>query len=484
MKRLKNENQNTKCETKSEIVRLEKHLDLSGAVALIVGSIVGSGIFVSPKGVLQEAGSMGMALVIWAASGILSMIGAICYAELGTMILESGCDYAYIKRAFGHLPAFLFLWVSVLIIIPANNAIAGLTFATYILQPLFPYCTPPESAIRIIAFLVISFLTFVNCVNVKWTTKVQVIFTLAKVFALMAIIAVGILELIFGDVKNYNDMFKGTITSPGHIALSFYSGLYSYGGWNAVNFVTEELKKPFKNLPRSILISMPIVTIIYLLTNLSYFVVLSSDGILTSNAVAVTFGEMTIGCMAWTMSLCVALSTFGCLNGTLFASSRLMFVGARYGHLPSILASVNIKYRTPITTLLFMCFTSSLYLLTTGVYTLINYTAFVTWFFVALSVAALLWLRVSKPEIKRPIKVNIAFPILFFFVCVFLVTFPFYLMTFEATLGALITLSGVPIYFLAIYCQKSSIKFFDQVLPSLSNCFQRLFFSDLTEKFD
>ena len=146
--------------TSGDAVKLKKNLGLHNGVAIIVGVIIGSGIFVSPKGVLQEVGSVGGALLIWTLCGVISLIGALCYAELGTMILKSGADYAYIMKAFGPLPAFLYLWVALLIIIPTGNAITALTFAYYVLQPIFPTCDPPDSAVRLLAALSIGkFLT-------------------------------------------------------------------------------------------------------------------------------------------------------------------------------------------------------------------------------------------------------------------------------------------------------------------------------------
>nr|XP_050050957.1 Y+L amino acid transporter 2-like isoform X2 [Dermacentor andersoni] len=436
---------------KRNSVTLKKELGLMNGVGMIVGVIIGAGIFVSPTGVLRFAGSPGMALVVWAACGLISMVGAMCYAELGTMIPKSGGDYAYIFSAFGPLPAFLFLWVALLIIQPTSNAIAGITFANYILEPIYAGCPPPDNAVRLVAAVVICLLTFINCYNVKWATFVQDSLMFAKVIALVIIIIAGFVHLGQGNIGNLQNMFEGTTTDPGLICLSFYSGLFSYAGWNYLNFVTEELKNPFRNLPFAIYISLPMVTIIYLLANVSYFVVLTADEVQSANAVAVTFGEKVLGVMSWIMPVSVALSTFGGLNGGIFASSRLFFVGARQGHLPTCLAMINVSHFTPAPSLVFLCLLSLLYLTNTDVFVLITYTAFSEAMFIMLSVGGLLWLRIKQPNTKRPIKVNIILPVLFFLISLFLVVLPFFSQPLETSIGAGIMLSGIPVYFLTIY---------------------------------
>ncbi|XP_021934538.1 Y+L amino acid transporter 2 [Zootermopsis nevadensis] len=432
-------------------IKLKKELGLLDGVAIIVGIIIGAGIFVSPKGVLKSSGSVGLGLIVWILSGLLSMIGALCYAELGTMIPKSGGDYAYISEAFGPLPAFLYLWVALLVLVPTGNAITALTFAQYILQPAWPTCEPPYEAVRLLAAVITCLLTVINCYNVKWATRVQDIFTGTKILALLIIVFAGMWVLASGKTENFQNPMSNTNPEPGFIALAFYSGLFSYSGWNYLNFVTEELKEPYKNLPRAIWISMPLVTIIYVLTNIAYFVVLTRDELLASNAVAVTFGDKLLGVMSWIMPFFVACSTFGALNGAIFASSRLFFVGARQGHLPRAIALINIDRFTPVPSLVFLCFITLVLLIIKDVYVLINYLSFVEALFTTLSVAGLLWLRYKRPDAERPIKVNIIFPIIFFIICLFLVTLPFYVSPWEVGIGLVLIVSGVPVYLIFIY---------------------------------
>jgi len=132
-------------------VGLKRNINLFNAINVVVGVIVGSGIFVSPKGVVMEVGSVGMSLVVWGSCGIMALLGGLCYAELGTTMPFGGGDYAYIQHVWGDFTAFLYIWTQVMIIFPTSNAAIGITFALYVLQPIFPTCESPENAIRLLA---------------------------------------------------------------------------------------------------------------------------------------------------------------------------------------------------------------------------------------------------------------------------------------------------------------------------------------------
>lgn len=466
---------------KEDKIQMKKQLGLLEGVAIIVGIIIGSGIFISPIGVIKEVGSVGLSLILWVLCGLLSMIGALCYAELGTSIPRSGGDYAYIHEAFGALPSFLYLWAANLIFVPTTNAIMGLTFAQYVLQPFFPNCTTPDDGVRLIAALSICFLTFINCYDVNQTSKMQNIFMFAKIGALIIIIITGLVWVCMGHMENFSNAFENTNANPGKIAVAFYSGIFSYSGWNYLNFMTEELKNPYVNLPRAIYISLPLVTVIYVMANVAYLSVLTPTAMIASNAIAVTFGNQLLGYMAWTIPVMVAISAFGGLSIHIMTSSRMCFVGARNGHFPSMLSHINMTKFTPTPALVFLCIISLVMLCTSDIFVLITYCSIVESFFIMISVAGILWLRYKRPNMTRPIKVPLWIPIVFVTLCVFLVVVPCYERPYEVGMGLLITISGIPAYFLGVVWKSKPI-WFQKMNIKATHTVQKLFLSAKEER--
>lgn len=407
-----------------DLVYLERRVGLFSGVALIVGTMIGSGIFVSPSGLLVRTGSVGISFIIWLSCGLLSLLGALAYAELGTMNTSSGAEWAYFMDAFGAPPAFLFSWVSTLVLKPSQMAIICLSFAQYAVEAFVSECEPPTIVVKIVALLAIVCILFVNCYSVNLGMAVQNVFTAAKLVAVCIVICGGGYKLFQGNTQHLQNAFTSPTPSLGVIATAFYTGLWAYDGWNNLNYVTEEIQNPSKNLPRSIIIAIPLVTLCYALINLSYLAVMSPVEMVESEAVAVTFGNRILGMFAWLIPLSVTISTFGSANGTLFAAGRLCFAASREGHLLDILSYVHVRRLTPAPGLIFHSLIAGAMVCYGTIDSLIDFFSFTAWIFYGGSMLALIVMRYTKPNHPRPYKVPLIIPILVLVISTYLVIAP------------------------------------------------------------
>ncbi|XP_041376978.1 b(0,+)-type amino acid transporter 1-like isoform X2 [Gigantopelta aegis] len=440
-------------------VRLQRNVGLVSGTALIVGTMIGSGIFVSPKGVLVGAGSVAMSLVIWGACGILAMFGALVYAELGTAIPKSGGEHAYLMYVFGPMhkvwgpvPTFLFDWLGVFIIRPAQFAVMALSLGTYATQPFYGQCEAPLSTKKIATMLALIVITFINCWSVKAATKVQTFLTASKLLVIVIITVGGIYMMAAGSVAYISEGFEDTKENPTYWAMAFYNGLWAYDGWNNLNFVTEELKNVKRNLPLAILIGIPLTTICYLLVNIGYFSVISKEEMLLSEAVAMMWGRKVIGVMSWIIPIFVVMSCFGSSNGSLFASGRLSYAAAREGHLVQVLSFIDVKRCTPVPSLIFTAIMAAILILPADLSSLIGVFGFTAWIFYGLTAVALLVLRRTEPDLPRPYKVPIVIPIIVVLASLYLIIMP---IAQEPQIGFLYVLlfiaSGLCVYFPFVY---------------------------------
>ncbi|XP_054710188.1 b(0,+)-type amino acid transporter 1-like [Uloborus diversus] len=411
-------------DTPEEGIALKRRVGLLSGVALIVGTMIGSGIFVSPKGVLLRSGSVGLSLVIWAGCGILSLLGALCYAELGTMITKSGAEYSYMMDAFGPLPAFLFSWVSVLVLKPSMLAIICLSLGKYVVEPFYIECVPEMLSVKLFAAFSIGVITYINCQSVKLATRIQNFFTTAKLLAIAIIVVGGSIKLVQGHTQHLATGFDGVSVSFSDIATAFYSGLWAYDGWNNLNYVTEELKNPYVNLPLAISIGIPVVTFCYILVNISYITVMSSAELLASEAVAVTWAGRVLGVLAFVMPISVALSSFGAGNGSCFTGGRLCYVAAREGHLVDILSYLHVRRHTPSPALIFNAILAICMIVPGDIGSLIDFFSFTAWLFYGMTFLALIVMRHTKPDLRRPYKVPIWIAYVVLVISVFLVVAP------------------------------------------------------------
>jgi len=454
-----------------EQVGLKASIGLVQGCTIIVGSIIGSGIFIAPGGVLKQTGSVNMSLGIWILSGLFSMVGAYCYAELGLLIRKPGGDYTYILDTLGPFIGFIRLWAECLIVRPCTITIVALTFAKYSVKLMFPECEPPDESVRILAAVCICILAFVNCWEVKWATAVQDIFTYAKLLALFIIIATGIVQLGRGQTQHFT--WDDTETDITKIALSFYSGLFAYNGWNYLNFVIPEMKDPVNDLPKAIAISIVLVTVVYTLTNIAFYTTLSVPEVLGSEAVAATFAEVMYGPMAFMIPIFVAMSTFGGVNGILLTSSRLFYAGACEGQMPEILCMIQVNKNTPAPAVLIVAALSLVYLTSSNIFALINYTGFATWVSIGLAVFCIPWLRWKHPEWDRPIKVQLIFPIIYIIATIFITVVPMISTPLETAMGLAIIATGIPVYFIFIAWKNKPV-FIRKMTCGVTVCLQKL----------
>ncbi|KAJ1082870.1 hypothetical protein NDU88_003033 [Pleurodeles waltl] len=403
---------------------LQKEVGLIGGISMIVGTVIGSGIFISPKSVLSNVGAVGPCLVIWAFCGVLSTLGALCFAELGTMITKSGGEYPYLLEAFGPIPAYLFSWSSLLVIKPSAFAIICLGFAEYVSAPFYPGCEPPTVAVKCLAAVAILTITIVNALSVKMGSYVQNFFAAAKMIIVIIIIISGIVYLAQGKTQSFENSFEGSKITVGSFSLALYNGLFAYDGWNQLNYITEELRNPYRNLPLSIIIGIPVVTFSYVMINVAYFAVMTPTELLQSPAVAVTFGDRVLYPATWVVPLFVAFSTLGAANGTCFTAGRLVYVAGREGHMLKILSYISVKRLTPAPALVFYGIVAMIYIIPADINTLINYFSFAVWIFYGLAILGLIVMRFTRKELKRPIKIPIFIPVIVVLISIYLVVAP------------------------------------------------------------
>ncbi|XP_026871147.2 b(0,+)-type amino acid transporter 1 isoform X1 [Electrophorus electricus] len=414
-------------DNKYEKLNLKREIGLLSAVSLVAGTMIGSGIFMSPQFVLSNIGSPGASLIIWFICGLVTMCAALSYAELGTIFTESGGDFIYVLRIYGPFPAFFVAFTFMFVMKPSNMAAVALGFAEYILAPFYQGCEPPALVVKCTAATCILVVASANILNIRFTMVAQVVFMAAKVIALTVIVIGGILTMVQGSTESLSSSdvaFKDTKLGASSIGMALYQGLWSYAGWCSLNFVTEEVKKPEVNLPRAIMIAIPTVTIFYLLVNVSYLAAMTPREMMFSTAVAVTWGNKVLGGWGWVMSIAAALSSFGSLNGSFFSGGRVCFVAAREGHLPDILAMAHVRRLTPSPALIFTTIISLIVLIPGDFEGIVNFFGFTAWFFYGVTLSGLLYLKIKKPDLPRAYSVPIVIPILVLLAAVFLVLAP------------------------------------------------------------
>ncbi|KAJ5397309.1 hypothetical protein N7509_005422 [Penicillium cosmopolitanum] len=472
-----------------------KTLTYLNGLSLIVGLIIGSGIFSSPSQVNANAGSPGASLIVWAVAGLLAWTGAASYAELGGAIPLNGGAQVYLSKIFGELPGFLFTWCAVLVLKPGSAAIISIIFGEYIVrafvgadvEDVSPWINKGVAIGGLVA------VTLFNCISTKIATRIGDLFMFFKFVALLGVTVTGIVVAITGysskgsasDEWKNASWFAGTNTEISDFAVALYAGLWAFDGWDNTNYVTGEFKNPNRDLPRVIHTAMPLVILCYLMANVAYFLVLPHDTIEGSNTVAVQFGGKVFGPVgAVVLALVVGASCFGALNATTFTSGRLVYAAGKEGYLPSLFgriglgnsssptpaAGTRLRRRswarksisrlfgdesrlgfTPIYAMAFNAALTAAYIAVGEFATLVTFYGVAGYTFYFVTVLGLIVLRIREPHLERPYRTWITTPIIFCCVSLFLLSRAVIAEPLQTLIVVAFIITGVPVYYWRIY---------------------------------
>lgn len=414
------------------------------AVAIIVGIVIGAGIFETPALVAANAGSASFVMAVWFLGGVVSLIGALCYAELATAYPHPGGNYHYLMRAFGKPIAFLFAWARMTVLQTGSIAILAFVFGDYASQilPLGAYSPSIYAAIAIASF------TGLNLLGVRQGKQAQNSLAAIQVLGLLFLIVIGFLA-----TSSPAPAVPTEPTSSSNLGLAMVFVLLSYGGWNEAVYISAELHNLKRNMIRSLLVSIGIISGIYLLVNLAYLRGLGLSGMRESSAVAADLMRQAVGEPgAILISLLITVTALCSMNATIFTGARTNYALGRDFSLFSYLGRWHLSANTPSQALLVQgAIALGLVVLGSltrkGFESMVDYTAPVFWFFFLLTGISLFVLRVKEPDVPRPFRVPFypLIPILFCFISAYLLYSSLAYTGIGAMVGVAVVLAGIPL---------------------------------------
>ncbi|HLW76071.1 MAG TPA: amino acid permease [Bryobacteraceae bacterium] len=420
---------------------LPRTLGLFDSISIVLGIVIGAGIFILPNLIARAAGSAGWILAIWMVTGAISFFGALAFAELGAMLPATGGQYVYLREAWGTLPAFLCGWTQFLISQSAGIAYLAVSFAIYL-----SYFIPLSAwQAKAAAVTILALLTMVNYRGVRPSAAVQNACTIAKIAGLAVIAGSAFFVPHVESTRAFGPV------SASSLGVAMIACLQAYDGWSAVSFVAGEIKNPAKTMLRALSIGMAAAILIYVLVNWAYLRILTIPEIAGADRVGATAAERTLGHSgAILVSITILLSILGSLNGRLLTQPRVYFAQARDGLFFARFGEVHAVYQTPWLSILMQGAWSAVLIFTGSFETLIDYRIFGVWMLNFFTVAGVIRLRQTHPEWRRPYRMwgypftMIAFLI---FVAAFMVNTLMERPRPSLT-GLAIMAAGVPMYYL------------------------------------
>lgn len=424
-----------------------RRLTLFDGIMVVVGGIIGAGIFLNPAIVAQRLPTTTLVLGAWAIGGAIALIGALCFGELGSRRPEAGGGYVYLREAFGPLPAFLYGWTQLFVINTGGIAAVAMTFAYYA-GDLFGVGAAFTKPLAIGSIVL---LTGINYFGIKPGSITQNIFTVLKLLAVAVLTVAGL--MLFGtgtateSVQTHSTGSWGLIVAMGTALIPV---LFTFGGWQQANHIAGEIRNPQKNLPRSTIIGVAIVVVSYLLVNLAYVTALGVDGLAASSAPASDVTQAIWGNFGGKLiSAGIAISTFGFVNLAILGGARVYQAMADDGLFFEKAAELHPKYRTPSFSLLIQAGWIIILILSGSYGQLLDYTVFGDWIFFGLVAATLFYYR-SRPDQDSDHSFRMPgypwLPIVFILAAGFVVASSIFSNLFNAMIGAGLILAGIPIY--------------------------------------
>ncbi len=440
---------------------LKRELGTWPAISIVVGTVIGSGIFLVPRTMIQNVGSVSMVFVVWVVGGLLSLAGALSYAELAAAIPEAGGEYAYLRDAYGPAWGFLYSWTQLWVAKSGSIATLGTGFFLYLSNffpsldtvfysvplPIGPHGGPLDiRSGQIFAIVLILLLAWLNYYGVKLGGNVQVAVTAVKVGLIAFVIIAGI---GFGQAHAAGVAQVAPLTFRGFVA-AMVAALWAYDGWNNVSMVSSEIREPQRNLPLALIGGTLGVIGIYLLANIAYFRVMTPQEVAGGTRVAADMMRKIMdGFGANAVSIAAMISIFAALNGSILSGARVPYAAARQGLFFRAIGTVNPRHRTPGVSIIVLTLWACLLVLSGRYDDLFNLVIFASWILYGMTAAAVVVLRRKRPDLVRPYRtLGYPFvPLLFVFGSIILILSTAVDRPRESGMGIVLILAGLPFYF-------------------------------------
>jgi APA family basic amino acid/polyamine antiporter len=427
---------------------LKKEIGLLAASAVVIGMVIGSGVFFKPTAIYTATGAPGLGMIAWLLGGIITIAAGLTAAEVAAAIPKTGGMIVWLEEAYGDIWGFLLGWVETIISFPANIAALSIIFATQAVSLL----GMGDNMIAIVAIISTIFLIIMNSLGAKVGGNIQTIFTIAKLIPILGII-------IFGFVNGNGGVARlFPITATGHpVATSLGSALlatmFAYDGWIHIGNISGELKDAKRDLPRAIVGGLLIVMAAYVLINVAYLFVLPASALAATKTPATDVATILFGAAGGKIiTVGILISIFGALNGNVLTGMRVPYALAIENRLPGSkwLATVNSKTRTPINSGILIGIISIIMIMLGNFNQLTDLLVFVLWIFYTMTFIAVMVLRSKQPDLVRPYKVPLypIVPLIAIIGGAYIIINTMFTQPMNAGLGLVLTVIGLPVYFI------------------------------------